>query len=127
MSLRQQVATDIAAILSDDETGFGWSITLTDPTGLSAMLTGFSNDVAQTIDPDTGQAVVGREASVALEIAALTEAGLGLPKAIHEEGRFPWRVSFADINGNPHTFKVRESMPDRAAGIVVCLLETYKG
>jgi len=33
---------------------------------------------------------------------------------------------FDDINGHSHTFKVSEAMPDRAIGIVTCMLETYR-
>lgn len=106
--------------------GFGWPITLTDPNGLSAPLTGYSNDIAQVIDPDTGQAVSGRLASVAIRIGLLTAKGLALPKGIADSAIKPWLVTFNDINGNSFTFKVSQSNPDRALGLVSCLLELYQ-
>lgn len=126
MGLRTQAAADLATILEDDTSGFGWSITVTDPNGTSAALKGFSTDIAASIDPDTGTLVLGRSASVALRLAALTAAGLGLPKGVPDETSKPWVVVFDDINGTSHTFKVREGHPDYALGIVVCHLDEYE-
>ena len=123
--LREQAETDLAGILEDGVYGFGWPITVIDPAEVSAALVGFSNDVAMVIDPETGQAVSGRSASVALRISSLTAAGLELPKGVSDAGSKPWRVNFDDINGAPHTFKVSQSNPDRALGVVTCLLEVY--
>jgi hypothetical protein len=126
MSLRALAEQNLGAILEDGVTGFGWPITITDPDGNTAPLTGFSNDIAQLIDPDTGQAVSGRLASVALRISSLTSAGLGLPVGISDSALKPWLVAFDDINGNPYTFKVQSAPPDRGLGIVICMLEFYE-
>jgi len=126
MSLREQAAADLTSIVEDADGGFGWPITVTSPTGATAALTGLSTDVHYSIDPETGQAVSGRTASVALRIASLTAAGLGTPVNVPETDRFPWRVTFDDIDGTSHTFKVAESQPDRAIGVVVCRLEAYQ-
>lgn len=124
MGLRAQAAVDLVAIVEDAD-GFGWPITVTDPNGVSGSLVGLSTDIAQAIDPETGLAVAGRSASVALCIASLTTAGLGLPKGIAESTSKPWVVEFDDVNGTAHKFKVSEARPDRAAGLVVCHLESY--
>ena len=121
MGLRTQAALDARAILEDSTSGFGWPITLTDPVGVALQLTGFATDVGQTIDPDTGQAVAGRRGSVAVSLAALTE----VPQAIASEARKPWVVTFANIAGVSGDWKVIEVLPDRAAGVVVLLLEAY--
>lgn len=126
MSLRVLAEKDLGLILEDSATGFGWSITVTDPAGTSRTLTGFSDDIAQIIDPDTGQAVSGRLASVAIRIALLTSQGLGLPRGIADSGRKPWVVEFNDVNGGAHRFKVAQSNPDRALGLVTCILELYE-
>lgn len=126
MNLRELAAQDAAFILGDNERGFGWEIEVIDPNGTSAVLTGFSNDVSDLIDPDTGQSVSGRVASIALRIAHLTIANLGLPQGISDTSGKPWRVKFNDIDGGAHTFKVQQSNPDRALGIVTCVLEVYK-
>lgn len=126
MSLRQLAETDLGLILEDSSTGFGWSITVTDPAGTSRTLTGFSDDIAQIIDPDTGQAVSGRLASVALRTSSLIAAGLSLPRGIADSGSKPWVIEFDDINGSAYKFKVSQSNPDRALGLVTCLLELYE-
>lgn len=127
MSLRLLAETDLGLIVEDGVTGFGWPITVTDPSGNmnNDNLFGLSDDIAQIIDPDTGQAVSGRLASVAIRIARLTEVGLGLPRGIADDNSKPWIVEFNDINGLPYKFKVAQSNPDRALGLVTCLLEAY--
>jgi hypothetical protein len=124
MGLREQAAADLRTILTDEQ-GFGWPITLVPPDGRSLELVGFSTDVSMMIDPETGMAVSGRTASVALATSVLTEAGLGLPQAVPDGNRKPWTIAFKDIGGCPWTFKVRDARPDRALGIVVCMLEHY--
>jgi hypothetical protein len=125
MNLRLLAESHLGIILENDTTGGGWPITVTDPSGTSKPLKGFTNDIAQLIDPDTGQAVSGRLVSAALRISSLTAAGLGLPRGIADAGIKPWLVSFNDINGNSFLFKVAQADPDRALGLIVLLLEAY--
>lgn len=127
MNLRELAAADMGAILENGAHGFGWPITVTAPDGAVAAFTGFSNDISAVIDPETGQAVSGRLATVALRIESLIVnlPGAGLPKGISDTGRKPWVVQFNDINGSAHTFKVQDGNPDRALGLVVCVLELY--
>ena len=125
MSLRELAESDLDVTI-ESAAGFGWPITVTNPAGTSAALTGQSNDVAQIIDPDTGQAVSGRLASVALRMSSLTTAGLGRPVGIADAGLKPWVVEFDDINGAAYKFKVARTNPDRALGVVVCILEPYE-
>lgn len=121
MGLRQLAALDAKRILEDSTSGFGWPFVLTSPAGVSTALTGFTSDVSVTIDPDTGQAVAGRKASVAVSLASLP----AMPAAVADELMKPWLVTFADIQGVTATWKVTEVLPDRAVGIVVLLLESY--
>ena len=126
MSLREQAEADLDIILEDDINGFGWPITITNPAGMSDSLVGFSSDISQLIDPETGQAVSGRLASVALRIKSLVLAGFTeLPRNIPDTTSKPWLIQFDDINGNAFTFKVSDSNPDRAMGLIVCILEAY--
>ena len=125
MGLRETAELDLGTIINDGQTGFGWPIAITDPTGFSAELSGFSNDIEQILDPDTGQAVTGRVATATIRITDLTTAGLGIPEAIADESKKPWIIEFDDINLNPYKFKVQKSLPDRALGLVVCVLELY--
>ena len=94
--------------------------------GTVKPFTGYSEDISQIIDPDTGQAVSGRLASVALRISSLITAGFTLPVGIADAASKPWIVEFLDINGNAFKFKVSASNPDRALGMVICQLELYK-
>lgn len=105
---------------------FGWAISVVNPSGVALEMVGRSADIGMTIDPETGIAVSDRKASVALSIARLEAAAMGIPRAIADEASRPWVVTFADIGGTSRSFKVIESMPDRALGIVTCLLEAYK-
>ena len=129
MGLREIAEQDLGSILEDTENGFGWDITLTTPSGDSADLVGFSNDISLALDPETGQMVSGRIASVAIRNALIFEAlpGAGLPLGIADSNAKPWLVSFADINGTSYTFRVAESDPDRSIGLVVLILELYSG
>ena len=126
MSLRSAAEADLSFILEDGVMGFGWPIVITSPNGVSASFTGYSNDISSLIDPDTGQAVSGRIASVALRISTLRSSTLGdIPRGIADSGQKPWIAKFDDINGLPYTFKIQSSNPDRGLGIVTCLLEVY--
>lgn len=126
MGLRTLAEQDLGLILEDEAFGFGWPITLRSPAGLqSTALIGYSDDISQTIDPDTGQLVSGRLASVALRTSTLLAQGFVMPYGVADAAAKPWVVTFADINGTAYTFKVRQTNPDRALGLVVCILEGY--
>lgn len=125
VGLRQQATADLKVILENSTTGFGWPLSLTDPSGNSADLIGSTGDIALVIDPQTGQAVSGRTAHVALALESLTAAGLGIPVAIAEITRRPWVVEFDDPMLNSYTFKVSGSHPDRTLGLVTLALELY--
>lgn len=124
MGLRQQARADTHAILSDAD-GFAWPVVVTDPDGKKARLSGFSTDIADLIDLETGQAVSGRQAEVALSMQSLCTVGLEHPAYIADGEGKPWTVAFEDIQGKPHTFKVMRTAPDRTVGLVLCYLEAY--
>ena len=124
--LRELAEADLSGILEDSVNGFGFAITITNPAGASSPLTGFSNDIAQTIDPDTGQTVSGRFASATVRLSTVVAALGGLPVAVTDDAAKPWVVEFDDINGNAGKFKVAGTAPDRTLGIIVLRLEVYK-
>lgn len=126
MSLRTLAEADLSFVVEDSVNGFGWLITVTDPNGVSAEMVGLSNDVSQIIDPDTGQAISGRSGSICLRLSSIALAGLGVPRGIVDNDTKPWVIRFNDINGLPYVFKVMQSNPDRALGVVTCILEVYK-
>lgn len=122
MSLRTLAENDLSFILEDKVNGFGWDMILRNPNGETQNLVGFSNDISQAIDPDTGQLVSGRSATVALRMSTLT---IGIPRGITNTSSKPYVVIFNDINGNSYTFKVQQSNPDRTIGVITLLLEAY--
>lgn len=127
MGLRQTVQCDLTSILNDSVSGFGWSITMTSPDGLVGDLTGMSTDIGVSVDPDTGQIVSGRTASVSIMIADIMAAGFDSePVGIVDQSIKPWIVVFDDIGGLSFRFKVARDIPDRAAGIIVLMLELYQ-
>jgi hypothetical protein len=125
MGLRAQAALDARTILEDSD-GFACSITVTDPDCSSAVLDGFAQDIGQDIDPNTGLMVAGRKTTVTLPLAALADAGLGVPKGIAEASSLPWLMTFSDVLGTQRIFKVAVAMPDYEIGIVVCELEGFE-
>jgi len=125
MGLRESAEADLAGILEDSATGFGYSLILTDPDGKSVNITGFSNDIAFVIDPDTGTAITGRSASVALRISTVLASFATLPTAVANKLKKPWLVEFTDLNGQAYTFKVQNGHPDRTLGVITCMLELY--
>jgi hypothetical protein len=125
VNLRLQAQADLDAILGDTASGFGWPITVTSPDNVVGALVGLSSDIGHMVDLSTGMLVAGRHATVALSIAKLTAAGLGIPKGIADDSSKPWVVTFADIHGQSWTFKVASAKPDRAIGMVTCELKAY--
>ena len=128
MGLRADAEKDLAFILEDDIRGGAFPITVTDPAGFTSVdqLKGYTNDISQLIDSDTGQAVSGRLATVSLRISSLIAAGYTtLPENVPDASSKPWLIEFDDMNGKSYKFKVSESNPDRAIGIVTCMLGKY--
>lgn len=126
MGLRELAERDNRAIL-ENRNEFGYPFTLTSPEGVTAPMTGFTNDIAIQVDPDTGGWVSGRTASIAVNITSLRLAGFPTnPQNIMDQNKKPWAVAFRDINQVPMLFKVIQSNPDRGLGMMTLLLETYK-
>ena len=129
MGLREDVEQDMREIHEDTD-DFGWEFFITAPSGQTHVdpLYGLTNDIAQVIDPDTGQVVSGRSASISIPMQSLYDAGFTeLPRGISSTASRPWIVSFDDITGNNWVFKVSQSNPDRGIGNLVLMLEIYNG
>ena len=128
MGLRELAKRDVKYIISGDRNGPRWPVEVTDPDGnVSSCLYCTSADIHLFIDPQTGQPISGRQASVTFVISDLLDEQpfSNIPVAILD-GTKPWTIKFDDINGLPFVFTVLESRPDRTFGIVPCLLEVYR-
>ena len=126
MGLRETAESDLGGILEDSVTGFGWAIAVTSPALVTVNLTGFSDDISQVIDPETGGVVSGRLITASLRMSSLNAAFSELPVGINGKASKPWLFEFLDIAGVSAKFKVVQSNPDRALGIVSFILELYK-
>lgn len=127
MGLRAQAAADTRAIIENAD-DFGWPITVEDPNGFKATITGFAAEIGQLIDPGTGGAIAGRAAHVTLTLASLTEAGFsGYPVQKRHKSERPWIIRFNTIAGKPRAYAVADSRPDHTVGVVVCMLEDLEG
>ncbi len=127
MNLLQIAQDDKSFTLNDNLFGFGSTIKLTDPDLFSADVIGRSNDISFAIDPNTGQTVSGRSATVAIDLNELEEKGFSsIPEYESDKTKKPWIIEFDDTQGNTHIFTVLEANPDRTLGIVLCTLQLYK-
>lgn len=131
MSLRDEAHEDLIEIMNDDESGTV-SISIISPLSVSEDFKAFSNDIQLSFDPDTGQAVTGRQCSVAVLISELITAGFYNNTNREDDIRGevdktskPWVVTTTDVNGIEGTFKVIETFPDNGAGLMPMLLEVY--
>lgn len=123
MSLKSLSEADLGLIIENDFDG--WPVLLTAPDLTAIPLTGLSNDISQVFDPDTGQAVNGRSATVSLRMSTVLAAGKGLPEGIANSSSLPWTITVDDVNGSSGVFKVARSDPDRALGMITLFLEVY--
>lgn len=123
MGLVATARLDAGRILEDADRGFGYTITLTTPDGDTADVTGFSIDIAQAIDPDTGMLVSGRTSHITVRTALVAEKfpSAGQPVGISDSSGKPW---LAEIDGN--TFKMYQTDPDATLGVITCRLEAYE-
>ncbi len=111
-------------IVENSASGFGRAIRVKTPAGVVLELTGLTRDISDAIDPDTGVNITTRQASAAIRISAF--GAHGIPQNVPENDKRPWSVTFSDADGNPQTYRVIESKPDRTIGIVVLILEILK-
>lgn len=85
----------------------------------------FHTDIHQTIDPGTGEVVTGRQASVAVLTNELVDAGFEDIHGVADADSAPWLVMVPDVLGRPGVFKVAETYPDAAMGLIILVLENY--
>jgi hypothetical protein len=122
--LRQIAHEDAQEIMSDTD-GFSWPCTVTSPGGLSHDFLCRSTDIHLSIDPGTGEMVSGRHASVVLLMVELSLVGFETICGVADNTGKPWVVAVDNIEGTPGVYRVAETHPDNALGLVVCFLEAY--
>jgi hypothetical protein len=131
MSLIKRAESDLGRIVENPKE-FGWPVILKNPEGETLGAEGqtplyaLANDISSLIDPDTGDPVSGRLATVTFRASTLRAAGFKMPKNISDKSSKPWLVTFTNINDRQYTFKVDRSDPDRQRGLLTVYLELYK-
>ena len=110
MGLREQARDDLDFTVGDRETGFGWDITVTRPDGDTLDLVALQSDIAETIDPETGIAILGRSAHVAIKIQDFLDQAppWEIPVVITDPEKRPWKV---DTWSAHFDVRVRPSRP----------------
>lgn len=109
----------------NDTTSFGVAMVLRNPDNETLEINGLENDIGLSIDPETGVAVAGRKASVAVSYQDLLDGGFELPENIPDDTETPWLVTWTPMSGGPQTMKIVGTIPDKL-GIVVLQLEAYR-
>lgn len=119
--LRELAARHARQFLNDRDSGFAWEAVVIAPDGTESdpPLRGFSTDISQLVDPETGIAISGRSASLTLHMRDVLDVFAELPRRIEGRADTPWRVRVADILGHTGEFVVIKSDPDRALGYLV--------
>ena len=118
---------DAPADLETFLTAEGRDITFIDPHGVSAVIKAIWRDIHLAVDPDTGQAVSARQASVFTTEQRLRDAGLnGIPTGVSERTSAPWIARVTDTGGAERTYKVSERLPDAGFGAVLLNLEAHQ-
>jgi len=110
--LRDQAIADLALTVQSD---FGQRIRIATDSKDSEFktFTGNSNDIHQSVDPETGQMFSGRQAHAILVYKEVFDHFQMLPKK-------QWRVQFLDIS--PNEFRIKDIMPDATLGILKLII-----
>lgn len=116
MSILSESRLDFA-IISQDTDGFAEEVVLTSPTGQSATIACVWTDVGVGLDPESGQTVSAKAASVSISDDALTEAGIGIPVSVQEKNKKPWKITVTNIDGTSTAYKITEPRRDRRLGV----------
>ena len=125
MSLQDAAAKLVRSILENKDQ-FGIEMTVTDPSGVQAQITGIPTDISQTIDPQTGLLVASRSICVSMPLAAFDEQFSKRPEGVNAKGRRQWLVELK-LQNMPAAVKyaVISTRPD-AIGCVLCFLQIYE-
>jgi hypothetical protein len=109
--IRQQILADLDTIIKGE---FGQSIRISRQDGSDPNdFTGYSNDIHNTIDPQTGLMVSGRSARATLVLQDILNQFGELPKKL-------WIVEFLEIS--PNVFKIHDVMPDASMGTLTLII-----
>lgn len=124
--LRVVAHRDMGRII-DDDAGFKWLCTVTDPSGVVYPdIPCRSNDVHLVVDPGTQQVFIGRQVTIVFYKDDLIALGIGGIEGVIDEDKKPWVIDVLDIHGVNCTLKVVAKHPDASLGPLVLETETIE-
>lgn len=113
MNLRDLAEQDLAITLEDGDDGFGWDITITNPSDQSQTVKGQYHRVSVEVDPETGMQVRSKRASITIRNSTFT---LGIIAKT-------WKVTVTDINGVVLEGVVSDILPDDTLGVTTMFVQ----
>ncbi len=124
MSIRDLAAKDIRAIVARGDVSA--DISIVTPDGGSFAIKAIVNDIGQRLDPETGGYVTSNDATCTFVLQDLYDAGVQIPYGVMDESEQLYTLSFNSVAGVQRNFSIKEVMPDRTVGMVVCMLSEYQ-
>ena len=123
----RQSERDLEQSLEDALAGTGTTMTITDPSGTAADLTGHVIEIGAFVDLETGQLVSVQHGHVAVRMSRLISIfGAELPDGKPASDEKSWLIVAQDIVGTRHRYRVTESALDRTLGIVRMQLDRWE-
>lgn len=110
MGLRQLAEADLAATLTDKETGGAVDFTLLRPNGTGVTLQGFVGDIGYLVDTE-GNPIAGRTITACFRMSDFVSDGEYVKPASG------WRVVYVDMSGHEWILFVVRFEPDRTLGV----------
>ncbi len=117
MNIVEQAEADLSFTLEDENSGFGISVVLIDPSnnryGENDELIVQSTDIGFGIDPQTGVLMDGGTAEINLRLSTLLTVTSGV---LPEKG---WKAEITNVktDNQLYTFELRDKFADRKLGI----------
>lgn len=126
MGLIEQAKEDIEDIVSDTDTGFGWTVTLTKKgSGETITLPGLYSKHHLKIDGE-GNPINGKNAHLAVPEGPLVAGGYPVRNNKNEVFLKGDKVEVTDLSGIAFTYKISENFPSETTGLIVCILEDFQ-
>lgn len=120
MNLTAQAEADLSFTMEDVDNGFGVALQFRDSNGDFQTVNCQSTDIGYLVDPNTGQAVVGRTVEANGRISTFNSLNISVPK------RSDSGIVFVTTAGDEVSLKVMDNYIDRKMGIYKLTMEAVK-
>lgn len=120
MNLVEQAEADLSFTMEDVDSGFGVALQFRDTNKDFQIVNCQSTDIGYLIDPNSGQAVIGRTVEVNGRISSFDALNIPVPKR-NDSG-----IKYFTTDGTEFKLKVNENFIDRKMGIYKLTLGAVK-